>query len=89
MARKNHLLTPDERAQHDLAVKLRKMTDKQLLDYIAAHKAEPTPVPAQVDEAKIIAKFIDLCAEKGHRMGPATIAGMRNVAQEAGYDLGV
>ena len=89
MAKKNHLLTPEERAQHDLAVKLRKMTDKQLIGYISAQKAKMLPVPAQVDEGKIIAKFIDLCAEKGHRMGPATIAGMRTVAQEEGYDLGV
>lgn len=89
MAKKNHLLTPEERAQHDLAEKLRKMTDKQLLDYIAAQRQAAAPAPAGTSKAEIVNEFIELCATKGKRMGPATIAGMRAVAKEAGYDLGL
>ena len=87
MAKKNHLLTPEERAQHDLAVKLRKMTDKQLLDYIAAQRPATAPAPAGPSKAEIVNEFIELCATKGKRMGPATIAGMRAVAREAGIDI--
>ena len=87
MAKKNHLLTQEERAQHDFAVKLRKMTDKQLVDYVNALRSAPTP--AGPSKAEIVKEFIELCATKGKRMGPATIAGMRAVAKEAGYDLGL
>ncbi len=83
MAKKNHLLTPEERAQHDFAVKVRKMTDKQLYEFVhAAETTEPTP-------SMIVKNFIELCATKGRRMGPSTICGMKMVAREAGYDIGV
>lgn len=87
MAKKNHLLTQEERAQHDFAVKLRKMTDKQLVDYVNALR--PAPTPDGPSKAEIVKEFIELCATKGKRMGPATICGMRMVAKEAGYDLGL
>lgn len=87
MAKKNHLLTPEERAQHDFAVKVRKMTDKQLYDFV--NDQRPAPAPAGPSKAEIVKEFIDLCATKGKRMGPATICGMRMVAKEAGYDLGL
>ena len=85
MAKKNHLLTPEERAQHDFAVKVRKMTDKQLYDFVNAQR--PAPAPAGPSKAQIVKEFIDLCATNGKRMGPATIAGMRAVAREAGIDI--
>ena len=87
MAKKTHRLTQEDRAQHDLAVQLRKMTDKQLLDYIAAQRTAAAPAPAGPSKADIVKEFIDLCATKGKRMGPATIAGMRAVAREAGIDI--
>lgn len=86
MAKKNHLLTPEEREQHDFAVKVRKMTDKQLYDFVNAQR--PAPAPAGQSKAEVVKEFIELCATKGKRMGPATIAGMRAVAMEAGYDIG-
>lgn len=85
MAKKNHLLTPEERAQHEFAVKVRKMTDKQLYDFVNAQR--PAPAPAGPSKAEIVKEFIDLCAAKGKRMGPATICGMRRVAREAGYEI--
>lgn len=88
MGKKNYLMTPEERAQHDLAVKLRKMTDKQLLDYIAAQRQAAAPAPVGQSKAEIVWEFIELCETNGKRMGPATIAGMRAVAMEAGYDIG-
>ncbi|MDD6966368.1 MAG: hypothetical protein PUK18_02540 [Firmicutes bacterium] len=87
MGKKNYLMTPEERAQHDFAVKVRKMTDKQLYDFVNAQR--PAPAPAGPSKAEIVKEFIDLCATKGKRMGPATICGMRMVAKEAGYDLGL
>jgi hypothetical protein len=45
MAKKNHLMTPEERAQHDFAGKLRRMTDKQLVEYVNARHSVLTPVP--------------------------------------------
>ena len=87
MGKKNYLMTPEERAQHDFAVKVRKMTDKQLLDYIAAQRPATAPAPAGPSKAEIVNEFIELCATKGKRMGPATIAGMRAVAREAGIDI--
>ena len=86
MAKKNHLLTMEERSQHDFAVKVRKMTDKQLYDFVNAQR--PAPAPAGPSKAEVVKEFIELCATKGKRMGPATIAGMRAVAMEAGYDIG-
>lgn len=85
MAKKNHLLTPEERAQHDFAVKVRKMTDKQLYDFVNVQRL--APAPAGPSKAEIVKEFIDLCATKGKRMGPATICGMRRVAREAGYEI--
>lgn len=87
MGKKNYLMTPEERAKHDFAVKVRKMTDKQLYDFVNAQR--PAPAPAGPSKAEIVKEFIDLCATKGKRMGPATICGMRMVAKEAGYDLGL
>lgn len=86
MGKKNYLMTPEERAQHDFAVKVRKMTDKQLYDFVNAQR--PAPAPAGPSKAEVVKEFIELCATKGKRMGPATIAGMRAVAMEAGYDIG-
>ena len=86
MGKKNYLMPPEERAQHDFAVKVRKMTDKQLYDFVNAQR--PAPAPAGPSKAEVVKEFIELCATKGKRMGPATIAGMRAVAMEAGYDIG-
>lgn len=86
MGKKNYLMTPEERAQHDFAVKVRKMTDKQLYDFVNAQR--PAPAPAGPSKAEVVKEFIELCATKGKRMWPATIAGMRAVAMEAGYDIG-
>lgn len=83
MAKKNHMMTPEERMQHDFAVKVRKMTDKQLYEFVH-EPASSTPTPSQ-----IVKDFIDLCATKGRRMGPSTICGMKMVAREAGYDIGL
>lgn len=88
MAKKNHLMTQEERAQHDFAGKLRRMTDKQLVEYVNARHSVLTPVPTS-SRAETVKEFIDLCAASGKRMGPATIAGMRAVAREAGIDIGV
>lgn len=86
MAKKNHMLTPEEREQHDFAVKLRKMTDKQLCDFVNAQRM--APAPAGSCKTEIVKEFIELCASaSGRRMGPATIAAMRSVAREAGIDL--
>ncbi len=87
MAKKNHLMTPEERAQHDFAGKLRRMTDKQLVEYVNAQRSAPST--AAPSKAETVKEFIDLCAASGKRMGPATIAGMRAVAREAGIDIGV
>lgn len=89
MAKENHLMTPEELAQHNLVVKLREMTDKQLLDYIASQRSAVGMEPSGPSKAEIVKEFIELCATKGKgkRMGPATIAAMRAVAREAGMDI--
>lgn len=89
MAKKNFKMTPEERAQHDYAVKVRKMTDKQIWDLLHAPTPEPEPVPAAPSPSEIIKSFIDLCAAKGRRMGPSTICRLKMLAVEAGYDIGV
>lgn len=88
MSKKNHLMTPEERAQHDFAGKLRRMTDKQLVEYVNARHSVLTPAPPS-SRAEAVKEFIDLCAVSGKRMGPATIAGMKAVAREAGIDIGI
>lgn len=83
MAKKNRLMTPEERAQHEFAVKIRKMTDKQIYDLVNASE------PPEQTQSEVIRDFIALCATKGRRMGPSAICSMKMVAREAGYDIGV
>lgn len=67
MARKNCKMTAEERARHDKATKLRKMTDDQLCDFVTEQynigmsegmKLAKSQQPEPQNEAAIIEKFI-------------------------------
>ncbi len=85
MGKKNSKMTEEERAMHDRAVSIRKMTDKQLCDFIdhtfgqgmeegtriAGGKMPDLPSP---DES--VRKFIDYLEARvgsGNRIGRGTI----------------
>jgi len=70
MAKKrSHERTPEERAIHERAVKLRKMTDEQLVVYIDGGGGKTSPAPPSDIGAQILEKLRGL---KG--IGVATLA---------------
>lgn len=87
MSKKSQMTTED-RAVHDFAVKLRKMTDKQLYDYISAMQAtQETKTPSE-----IITEFIDLVERKcgtGNGLGRSTVYKLRKLAAQEGLISGL
>lgn len=99
MSRKNCRMTEDERATHDRAVRLRKMTDQQLREYMDAQhtrgmddglKLAECEAKHKKDEAEMVTRFIDWLDEQkgsGNGIGGGTIYRLRKAAtaaQEAG-----
>ena len=90
MAKKmNCRMTAEERAVHDRAVSLRKMTDQQLCDTMDRQyslgvdegvKLSVKSTPRKTDEREAIERFIDYLETKvgsGNRIGGGTIYSLR------------
>ena len=79
MAKKNFQKTPLERAQHEKAVKVRKMTDSQLCEFI-----DTLSDKAQANNT--VENFIQHLQEHGYRgIGTATLAKIKSIALKAGF----
>jgi len=87
MKKKSCRMTEDERQKHERAVKLRKMTDEQLCDYIdkiieSAEKEKEKHICPSVSD------FIRHLANKagtGNGIGQSTVNKIRNFAVEEGF----
>lgn len=81
MAKKNYRKTPLERQQHDIAVKVRKMTDAQICDFI-----DDLQATAAGDRIKEYLQLVTLYSGN-HRngIGDKTIAKLRQIAEDEGY----
>lgn len=69
--------SPEEQAQHDTAVKVRKMTDEQLIRFI--EKTAP---------AFTLTKFLERLEElsgTGNGIGKATVMKLEQLARKEGY----
>ncbi|MCL2215423.1 MAG: hypothetical protein FWB91_00250 [Defluviitaleaceae bacterium] len=71
MAKRNCRRTPEERAIHDRAVTLRKMTDRQLVEYADRKTAPPKP-SGPTGEQNVERIILSLKTTKG--IGAATVA---------------
>lgn len=86
MSTRNCRRTSTEREQHERAVRIRKMTDAQLCEYIDGLEAGTRPAAPNRDE--IIAKFLDdltIRSDTGIRVSDATIRKLKQWAAEMGY----
>lgn len=86
MSKRNCWRTDTEREQHDRAIRIRKMTDAQLCEYLDSLAAPPPP--AGPSRGEIINRFIDdlaIRSDTGLRISDATIRKIRNMATEMGY----
>ena len=89
MKKHNCRLTPEERDQHEQAVRIRKMTDQQLCEYIDGLR-EKTVIPAGIPEMEKVRQQavedflsdVGTCC-KGIRQ--ATIAKLRGFAKGDGF----
>jgi hypothetical protein len=84
MKNRNCRMTPVERQQHELAVKIRKMTDEQLCEYIdKIYNNAECINKIEVGNAFVI-DFIN-SIKPGSGIGQATIAKLKEYAAESGY----
>ncbi len=98
MAKKNCRMTEAERAIHDRAVSIRKMTDKQICEFVDRQysngmdegiKVAKQDAEAAKNEAEAITKFIEHLAGKvgtGNGIGNGTIYRLNKELQTAVSD---
>ena len=88
MAKKrNCRRTPEEVSIHDEAVKLRKMTDAQLVEKVRSASAAASKMPAaQVSSTKSVAEFLEAFANANiPGVGKITLRKMNTFAKDNGY----
>ena len=88
MAKKrNCRRTPEEVSIHDEAVKLRKMTDVQLVEKVRSASATASKMPAaQVSSEKSAAEFLEAFANANiPGVGKITLKKMSTFAKDNGY----
>ena len=79
MAKKNFQKTPLERAQHEKAVKVRKMTDSQLCEFLDT-------LTNEVQNNKTVKSFLKLLEESDYRgIDSATVAKIKDIALKEGF----
>jgi hypothetical protein len=80
--KKHYKLTPEERTKHEQAVKIRRMTDEQLVQYIndLQHDAENAGKLQGVEGF-----FESLTRKPISGIGPATVAKLREFAIYANF----
>ena len=91
MPKRNRQKTEAERAQHDTAVRVRKMTDAQLCAFLdetyqrgKRDGAAAPPPPPQNDVAAFI-QLLDAKSGTGNGIGKSTVYKLRKVAQSEGF----
>lgn len=96
MKKRNCRKTQDERKQHDVAIRIRKMTDVQIFELVGQiKKAEASAGPTQItplDSAMTVGQFIDhldALSGTGNGIGKSTIYKLRKVAEKEGLLNGV
>lgn len=85
MSTRNCRRTSVEREQHERAIRIRKMTDAQLCEYMDGLEAGSRPVGPS--EPEVIGSFLDSLAIRtasGLRVSDATIRKIREIAVEKG-----
>ncbi len=88
MAKKrNCRRTPEEVSIHDEAVKLRKMTDVQLVEKVRSASATASKMPAaQATSTKSVAEFLEAFANANiPGVGKITLKKMNTFAKDNGY----
>lgn len=81
MKKRNCRMTNEEKAVHEFAVKIRKMTDKQLYDFVKSSN--------ECEKSKDLYTFIDgLETQSGNGIGPATVRKIKEYAIKEGYIIG-
>lgn len=75
-------LTPEQRKTHDLAVKLRKLPDEQLVERL---KTQPVPVCVEEPPKKVGDLLRELSEENLRGIGKITIKKIGEFAKEKGY----
>lgn len=88
MAKKrNCRRTPEEASIHEEAVKLRKMTDAQLVEKVRSASAAASKMPAaQVSSIKSAAEFLEAFANANiPGVGKITLKKMSTFAKDNGY----
>lgn len=86
MKKRNCRKTYTEREQHERAIRLRKMTDAQLCEYLDGLEAGRRPTGPSKEE--IIREFLAALAvrtDDGIRISDATIRKIREIARRRGY----
>lgn len=75
MKKRSCKMTGDEKAEHEFAVKVRKMTDKQLYEYVN-----------EISEKNSVEGFIHRLETQSHTgIGPATLKKIKNFAVSEGF----
>lgn len=97
MKKRNCRMTDEERDLHEQAVRLRKMTDQQLVDHIrhvreeayaAGYTEAEEQAPASPATGKTLAEFIDeLASGRCKGVKSATAYKIEEFAREAGYTV--
>lgn len=86
MKKRNCRKTDIEREQHERAIRVRKMTDAQLCEYmdsLGASKAEPSPPKEDIINAFLEA--ITMRRDDGLRVSDATVRKLKDVARRDGF----
>lgn len=86
MKKRNCRKTDIEKEQHDRAIRVRKMTDAQLCNYLdglSASRSKP-----QLSKEEIISSFLDTITirrDDGLRVSDATVRKLKALARRSGY----
>lgn len=88
MKKRNCRKSDLEREQHDRAIRIRKMTDAQLCEYLES-LSKPAPAPAAgPTREEVIEGFLDslsIRTDDGLRISDATIRKIRGMARSRGF----
>ena len=79
MKKRSCRMTPEEKAMHEFAVKVRKMTDKQLYEFVNTY----------TDTRSSVQSFIERLEEQsGNGIGPATVKKIKEFAIRESFITG-
>jgi hypothetical protein len=85
--KKHYKFSPEEREQHDMAVKIRKMTDQQIVEFINDLQNDSETAGKKVGVEEFLSRLCCMSGT-GNGIGQGTVAKIQKFASEEGY-LGV